>query len=577
VRNVSAKLLSFAAAGLVCACGFDDSLREYLNARFWLPFAKHSQDFEKPGVRRIDRPFAGMTATTADTPLARLRSAYQRIAHPDMADNPPGFDLEALHEAVTAARADGSLSPRDKEEVELIDAKIDLRAADPGDKAALGAVQTKVQAFLKSARTPEFLSEARGWLARVYYLRGEQAAAGKLYLDELNRGGSNLSRETLLNSLRLTYGYDGGPRLLDHLEEYFDTPEHAAFAIQLATNPHWERHSQHFKEDSDAATYSRIRALLQKHSSLLRSEALTLLSMRTALRMGDPEGARAIAEKAPDNAVFRSEPEFLWMTASSAFLTHDYSAAYGLCGAYRKTGNAVEQLRYALWLHTTGRAKQVYQINTGLADFSVYWAVSGWDLGLLLDAEAPDAALQSFIEQNPNIADLRLVKYALAVRLARENRYDESARIFEEIHAVRRAPRMRKLAALYQEASKSPEAKYSFAEFLADNENGIYFNDTLWGGSQSYVFRGSEDDRLTGSEREEQIALERKLKDDQEEYWRAYLILRDVVRDSGDPALSRRAAQLGIRCLRRMSARFGRLDELRAADRELWSWLQKQR
>lgn len=58
----------------------------------------------------------------------------------------------------------------------------------------------------------------------------------------MNRSGSNLSRETVLNSLRMTYGYDGGPELLAHLEEYFDTPEHAAFAIQLATNPHWDRY-----------------------------------------------------------------------------------------------------------------------------------------------------------------------------------------------------------------------------------------------------------------------------------------------------------------------------------------------
>jgi hypothetical protein len=50
----------------------------------------------------------------------------------------------------------------------------------------------------------------------------------------LGRQDSNLSRDTLLDSLRMTYGYDGGPLLLEELEQYFDTPEHAAFAIQLA-------------------------------------------------------------------------------------------------------------------------------------------------------------------------------------------------------------------------------------------------------------------------------------------------------------------------------------------------------
>lgn len=65
----------------------------------------------------------------------------------------------------------------------------------------------------------------------MHYRAGDQTAAGKIYLDELSLKDSNLSRETLVPSHRLIYGYDGGPKLLEHLEEYFDTPEHAAFAI----------------------------------------------------------------------------------------------------------------------------------------------------------------------------------------------------------------------------------------------------------------------------------------------------------------------------------------------------------
>ena len=62
--------------------------------------------------------------------------------------------------------------------------------------------------------------------------------------DELNRDGSNLSETTVRQSLRLTYGYDGGQKLVDHLDEYFDTPEHAEFAIQMTTNPHWYRYGE---------------------------------------------------------------------------------------------------------------------------------------------------------------------------------------------------------------------------------------------------------------------------------------------------------------------------------------------
>ena len=68
---------------------------------------------------------------------------------------------------------------------------------------------------------------------------------------------------------------------------------------------------------------------------------------------------------------------------------------------------------------------------------------------------------------------------------------------------------------------------------------------------------------------------ERKLKDDQEERWRAYLILRDVVQATGKTDLGRKAAQLAIRCLRGISDRFGRQDEIRKADIGLSDWLRQ--
>jgi hypothetical protein len=101
----------------------------------------------------------------------------------------------------------------------------------------LRSAQSKLEMFLQSAATPEFQSEARGWLARIHFLLGDQTAAGKMYLDELNRNGSNLSRNSLLDSLYLTYGHDGGPQLAADIDQYFDTAEHAAFAVQMLTNP----------------------------------------------------------------------------------------------------------------------------------------------------------------------------------------------------------------------------------------------------------------------------------------------------------------------------------------------------
>jgi len=476
----------------------------------------------------------------------------------------------------------------------------------------LQSAKEKLETFLRTARTPEFLSEARGWLAHIHFLLGEQTAAGKIYLDELNRNGSNLSRETVLNSLRMTYGYDGGPQLLDDLEKYFDTPEHAAFAIQMITNPHWDREERQAKRKSESVdevqrSYLRIKHLLERHSHLLKSEtganALALLGMRTALRMGDPPAAQKIAAMVPDGAAIRAEPDFDWMLASAYFLSREYAAAeepllklfhsarssrsqkaaaaYALCGVYQKNRNVVQQIRYALWLRAGGDGNPWnLTYSSGILDQSVYFSYSGWDLDVLLDAEASIDELRSFLKEYPNVRDVRIVKYSLAVRLARENLYEEAAQIYESINVNRRALRMRKLAALYLETNRTglsaeqvQEAKYRMAEYISANPDRIYFNDAIWNGFQRYALSGSSDVRLTRVERQTLMESERKLKDDQEERWRAYLILREVVQEAGKTDLGRRAALLAVECLRGINDRFERQDEIHKADTELSNWL----
>jgi hypothetical protein len=94
--------------------------------------------------------------------------------------------------------------------------------------------------------------------------------------------------------------------------------------------------------------------------------------------------------------------------------------------------------------------------------------------------------LQSFAEQNPDLPDIRLVRYALAVRLAREERYREAAELYRSVRAYLRAQRMQQLALLSQAVDKPRlsteqrlEARYELAAFIAANPNKLYFNDTL--------------------------------------------------------------------------------------------------
>jgi hypothetical protein len=291
------------------------------------------------------------------------------------------------------------------------------------------------------------------------------------------------------------------------------------------------------------------------------------------------------------------------MLASTHFLLHDYpaaeppllsllrstkagsdqksAAAYALCGVYRKLNNPAGQLRYALWLNAAG-LPDGHDLSSGATteDLSIYWAPSGWDLNLLLEYEAPLEVLESYVQQNPKQKNLRLVQYALAVRLSRAGRYQEAAQLYDSIHAVIRGPRLHRLAALAAETRRPGldqqqqwEARYQLAKFIGDNPDRIYFNDSLWYGMQRYALKAEEENRLPAKERQSLIEAERKLRDDQEELWRAALQLQDLTRQAGHTPQGRKSATQAIQYLSALSERFGRQPEIRQAGAELSKYL----
>jgi len=513
---------------VLVACPFDSTLREYLNRRFWLPFSKHGASFLKKGVRRTQVPYAGIVPdNSGNESIAEVQRRYYAMSQPQKRSVPDS----GIAAAIATARADKSLTARQREEVELVDAKVAMREAH-FDAKKLASNRARIEAFLRVARGAAYRSEARGWLARVHYLLGDQTAAGKIYLDEMNRRGSNLSAETLLTSLHIVYGYDGGPKLRQHLAEYFDTPEHAAFAIQLLTNPRWRGRERQWmqlnprspglSDETPQRTYVKIRELLDKHADLLQrnpeQNGLPMSAIRTALRMGDLPGALRIADAVPTESPLRLQPDFLWPVGAARFLSGGYAeaeapllalfnsktaeegkraaAAYGLCGVYRKLGRPVDQLRYAVWLHEPGQQKS---LGLGVEDLSIYYAPSGWDLNLLIEFEAPVGALQEFVAKYPGMKGVESVRYALAVRLARENRYEESAALYSQLGAPARTARMRRMAELSRAVEAKAddyEARFRLAQLIASNSEGIYFNDRLWGGLQRYAFESTTDGRL---------------------------------------------------------------------------------
>lgn len=592
------------------ACGHDDTLREYLNLQFWFPFAKKPFHFQKKGIPRASAPFAGFDLDSGLAPLDRLRDAYVAMSYPSNERR----DREPFIALLASARATPNLSQKQKEEIDLLDAKVDLRVASGAEVAPLERAKTKLRAFIRSARTPEYQSEARGWLAYAHFLLGEQSAAGKIYFDELNRPNSIHSANSLLNSLSFTYGKNGGSRLIAQLEDYFDTAAHAAFAIQLVTNPVWERQAIRNSEydyrerlEPTSPPYEKLKQLLEKHRDLLASaygaDTLGLLAMRVALRAGDPPAALRIVESIPPDASARREPDFLWMFASANFLSQDYAAAeqplldlfaspqasahqkaaavYGLCGVYRKLDNPVEQLRFALHMRTVrDRDKLSFDGIYPAYDGNIYWGASGLDAGMLLDIEAPLEALRLFLEKYPKDPQRDSVRYAIAVRLARDHQYEESAKVYTSLSVPWRAQRMKQLASLYSAAYESglspnqaAQAKFKLAGFLIANTEKIYFNDRVWYMFQSDALVADKEYRLNAAERNLLLEQERELRDSQEERWRGYLILREVIAESSDLPLRRRAAVAALNALVQISERFGRATDIATALKELKSWL----
>jgi hypothetical protein len=635
-------LLSFClCTNIVQACAPELTFRAYLDKRFWQPLSKYEKDLETASAQRGESHtrtkskrktvyiFAGTSSAPATPAMMEVRKAYQE------------GKLERAAAALHAASEEAA-TESEKEELALLDAKITLRrgeAVETGDGALLQEAQAMLRTFLENARIPSWRSEARGWLARAHYLLEEYSQAAKIYLDELERDDSVYSRDTLVTSLRIIFPYNGSSkRLADHLEEYFDTPGHALFVVTIVTNPVYNDAQE--RKEMAAVAQKTMDALL-KHRELFNtgplSDQLALALMRASIYRGDTAAALSYSQLINKTSQVAESPEFNWMVASSRFLRKEYreaeaplsriinsnnstardrnAASQGLIGVYQKTGQRVEQL-HAAFLYEKYAAREedenAEDVSAGepYVGFN-YWPLGGWlfDLPYLLDVQLTDVELLQYLDRygnesrsiNLNLQRKRTayeaVRYALAVRYARQEKYLQAAKIYEEINARPRAKRMREVARLHADAlstsnppQKRLEALFAYASFLESNSTRIFFNDMLWGGFQTWSFikpyaeevldrfsyNSGGGQGLTCKERELFVKLEREIRDDQEERWRAYGILNDLVEKTGHTDLGRRAAVKALRCLQLINSdRFGRQEEIAAAQRRLIKWLKE--
>lgn len=611
-------------AGTAYLCGPQYTFRAYLDKRFWQPFAMYeesvfkagSQKDKEKGAKQKQSPYAGYSTSTDGAALSGVRKAYIG-----------GRYEQARVECAAAEKL--SLIGKEREELALIDAKLDMRMAE-GDaganKALLQKARGKLEAFLRTAGDPAFKSEARGWLGRVNYLLGDYAAAVKIYLDEMQRQDSIFDKKSLSDSLHTIFPYNGSSaRLADHLDEYFDTPEHALFVVYIVTNPVYER-------DEERAGMAKVAQQtiqqLQTHSSLFdgskQSDALVLALMRVSIYGGDTSAALTYSRKLSSASPTAATPEFNWMVAACHFLQREYaqaeapllrivrskqtgfremrSATRALVGVYQKLGRPVDQLHAAFLYETINwpdrpEVPWPERCIPELAERE--WLM---DLPYLLDIQLTDDELREYLARYGKEAKqvkytgskrkrtaFETVKYALAVRLARDEKYGEAATIYERLAARPRAVRMRVLADLYAKTTyaglsreEHQKALYDYASFLEAHSVQVFFNDMVWDGFQTFSFIDGEYSSalygLTGEEMDRFRALERRVQDRQEERWRAYIILRSLLRETGHTELGKQAAIKAIRCLDMIhTSRFGRVEEINQGREELLTWLSEHR
>ena len=616
---------SFLGAGIATGCGPWLTFRAYLRRSFWQP-VRHFSASLAASAPKGGRPvsYAGFSDDAVPSPLGGLRMAYRDVAD-DFGRAEYGARVEAAARAAAAALAPGALGGAALEEARLLDAKVAMRAVLDAGVGDVAETRRKLESFLASKPSAANASEARCWLARVLRKQGDAVGAVRIYLEELDRPSPVVPAETLAASVRMAF-VANQQQFWDRADEFFDNPRHALFIVNVLTNPPF--HLDEPRPNRSRNT-GKILALLRAKTALFHtgadSDALAMALMRVSLFAGDVDGVLRDSQAVAPASPVRKAAEFNWMVASAHYLRGDYAkaeeplqrmldapgatvsdrrtGAQALLAVYLKLQRRVDALHAALLGASTGDDSSLPVFEADLT--RPQWCVScdTLDLPYLLDAVLTKAELSAYLAKYPGgvgvpievqggrkISAPDLVEYSLAVRHARDGHYAEAARIYEKLGAEARATRVRTLAAIAARAGKTTlpaaqrlQARYDLAAYLADNPDRILFNDLLWRGFQRMALTGAEWDPrseresgLTAAERQDVLTGDRRLRDEQEERWQAFLRLEPVVRDAGHSPLARTAALKILDTLARINTdRFGRQDEIAAAITKWRQWLRQ--
>jgi hypothetical protein len=549
--GIGIKSISFGCTGAL-------SQRAYLDRYFWRPFTNYVMETIKNWRKREPelRPFAGYAKPVATMDaFTEARIAYRKLAeNAETADWESNEFLEMLpfdgvRQTIEKARLQSGLSSSQREEVKLLAAKTDLREGIIGDNARMLSAQQQLLSFLKNNPSLEFTSEARGWLACTHYHLGHYSEAAKIYVDEIKAADSNFKLPSLENSLQLVLN-KAKPTLADHIDEYFDTPEHALLVVQMISHPMIAGRDPLLMRRNGL----KILSAAEKHHHIFSrkedSSELALAMMQVSLAMGEWEKILQYARKIPSPSKNRRSLDYYWMTGCANFLRHDFAAAeiplqkiwkasnasllrrgkaaMALMGVYlhlnrpldaldaglqwRQIRRRHDRIQNKVWELEQNSAKESQAKNIReryLPDESdgysnvfselMPFAEFTFDLPVLLDRELTVEELQQYQDAHPGLDPI--VPYSLAVRYARLEKYDTAAKLYAQAGAKARHKRMLKLQALYSAVQMPSQTKeevlqhrFAYADFLSDNSCRIFFNDRLWDGFQTQSFLDDTDE-----------------------------------------------------------------------------------
>lgn len=162
IQSLLVLLLMLIVARATYPCGYDYSFRDYLDKRFWQPFAEYEKAMGlQPGRRgggdeSGGGAFAGMTA--GGTPaLERLREAYR------------AGDYAAAGQLVAPALA-ASDQQKEREEILVLSGKVAMREGERGDDKALGGPRALLPPTWESPAIPRWRAKrAAGWRESTFY------------------------------------------------------------------------------------------------------------------------------------------------------------------------------------------------------------------------------------------------------------------------------------------------------------------------------------------------------------------------------------------------------------------------